>query len=438
MSNETVPQSTANDSNTQTRVETLTREELFELVWQKPMLRIAEQIGVSSSYMARICTELRVPRPQRGYWMKLEHGQSPIRPPLPPSQPGDATVWHRGGTWDFTEPLISIPELLGPTQVRKTKPIQKNIAHVLIEGAKVHFQKNRKSDDGLLRPTKKLLVDIVVSEQLLDNALTSANFLFQSLEARGHRVLLALHNTRARRAPVDEREVPVKDQHHQPVWSPYRPTLTYVDGVPIGLTLFEMTELVEVKYVNGNYIPLSSLSPEQLRRYKGYQYWNTTRNLPSGRLCLQAYSPHWQVSWLKQWRETKPGQFSSMVEKIVLELEDASPTITRQIVEAERIAAEQKRIWDQEREQYRIEAARARQAKARHDSRNDLLSAISAWDEAKRIHAYFDSVEMEANRLNDGERTILMRRIGEARDLIGKIDALAILKSWKSPTERIS
>jgi hypothetical protein len=31
----------------------ITREQLYELVWTKPMLRIAEGFGVSSSYMAR-------------------------------------------------------------------------------------------------------------------------------------------------------------------------------------------------------------------------------------------------------------------------------------------------------------------------------------------------------------------------------------------------
>ncbi len=42
-----------------------TREDLYDLVWSKPMTTVAEQYGVSGSYMARVCAVLRVPRPER-------------------------------------------------------------------------------------------------------------------------------------------------------------------------------------------------------------------------------------------------------------------------------------------------------------------------------------------------------------------------------------
>ena len=49
--------------------EPLTRAELYALVWSEPMLKVGARLGVSSSYMARICTLLKVPRPERGYWL---------------------------------------------------------------------------------------------------------------------------------------------------------------------------------------------------------------------------------------------------------------------------------------------------------------------------------------------------------------------------------
>ncbi len=66
----------------------LTREQLYDMVWREPMLKIGERLGVSSSYMARVCTELRVPRPPRGYWAKLKFGETPDSPALPYSRPG--------------------------------------------------------------------------------------------------------------------------------------------------------------------------------------------------------------------------------------------------------------------------------------------------------------------------------------------------------------
>jgi hypothetical protein len=67
----------------------ISREELYQLVWAEPMLQVAAQFGVSSSYMARVCTAMNVPRPERGYWAKLTFGQPIPRPGLPDAQPGD-------------------------------------------------------------------------------------------------------------------------------------------------------------------------------------------------------------------------------------------------------------------------------------------------------------------------------------------------------------
>ena len=45
----------------------ISRKALYEMVWSEPMLKVAARFGVSSSYMARVCTVLNVPRPERGY-----------------------------------------------------------------------------------------------------------------------------------------------------------------------------------------------------------------------------------------------------------------------------------------------------------------------------------------------------------------------------------
>ena len=65
----------------------VSREALYEMVWSEPMLRVAARFGVSSSYMARVCTLLNVPRPERGYWAKLAVGKAPKQPPLGSGKP---------------------------------------------------------------------------------------------------------------------------------------------------------------------------------------------------------------------------------------------------------------------------------------------------------------------------------------------------------------
>ena len=74
----------------------ISREELYELVWSAPMTKVGEKFKLSGSYMARVCSTLRVPRPERGYWVKLAVGKAPAKPALPDAQPGDQLGWSQG------------------------------------------------------------------------------------------------------------------------------------------------------------------------------------------------------------------------------------------------------------------------------------------------------------------------------------------------------
>ncbi len=62
----------------------VTREELYALVWAKPMIRLAEEFGVSTTTLAQICARLDVPCPPRGHWIKKEFGKKLVTFELPP------------------------------------------------------------------------------------------------------------------------------------------------------------------------------------------------------------------------------------------------------------------------------------------------------------------------------------------------------------------
>jgi hypothetical protein len=77
----------------------VSRDDLYWLVWSEPMTKIAERFEVSGSYLARICTLLNAPGPERGYWAKLAHGNAPPQPPLQAPDPGDRTGARRARVW---------------------------------------------------------------------------------------------------------------------------------------------------------------------------------------------------------------------------------------------------------------------------------------------------------------------------------------------------
>jgi hypothetical protein len=134
----------------------LSREELYALVWVEPMLKVAARFGVSSSYMARVCSQLQVPRPERGYWAKLEVGKAPATPALPQLHPGAPTIWIKGGQLDMgSSPLPVPPEALAKT-AKPARVVRQLGEHALIEGARAHFESGRLSYEGeYLKPAKE-------------------------------------------------------------------------------------------------------------------------------------------------------------------------------------------------------------------------------------------------------------------------------------------
>jgi len=51
---------------------TLTRQELYDLVWSKPMSSLAKEFGITDVGLAKRCRAVDVPIPYRGYWTRKE------------------------------------------------------------------------------------------------------------------------------------------------------------------------------------------------------------------------------------------------------------------------------------------------------------------------------------------------------------------------------
>lgn len=412
----------------------ITREELYALVWSQPMTKVAASYGVSSSFLARVCTRLNVPRPPRGYWAKLAVGKAPKRPALPDVRPGDELEWSRDG-----EPVRAPRALPKPPAARPARRVRPRADHSgdhgILVGARGHYDVARENDDGYLKPQKRLLVDLIVSKNALTRGLTTANALFWALEDRGHGVVIAPNTESFSRASVDPREKGGQGQYFPSLWSPFRPTVAYIGTVAIGLTIFELAESVEVRWVNGKYIPVSELPAPKRRRYTQVSTWTHQRDMPSGRLCLQAYSPYRGTEWNRQWRESKVGDLPKKFPAIARELEREAATIAELVEEARRKTELEHQRWEAMQEKWRQEQAERRWAKAIKDSREELTALIEVWAEAKRIDDFFKDAEQRLEGLNDEDRAGILERLKRAREFLGGVDALERFKLWKSPEE---
>lgn len=66
----------------------VSREELYTLVWQSSMSRLANEFGITGNGLAKTCDRMDVPYPPRGYWAKREAGKPVVTFKLPPRRDG--------------------------------------------------------------------------------------------------------------------------------------------------------------------------------------------------------------------------------------------------------------------------------------------------------------------------------------------------------------
>ncbi len=406
------------------------RAKLYEEIWSDPITKVSTRHGVSDSYLIRVLKNLNIPRPPRGYWATVATGNNPEKPPLPAAKQGDAITWSRDGQTEFEKYNP------GTRKAPRSKRTSRNATHRLVREAYEHFKNVRDSRSSYLKPYKKLTIDLIVSQGSLERGLSVASQLYFSLEDAGNRVRIAPNDQRIHRAEVDERENIKLHRHYSDLWSPYRSTVVYIKDTVIGITIFEISEEIEVGYLNGEYIRLDQHLLHTKSKNQSVFSWTSKKDIPSGRFCIQAYSTHPGTRWVKQWREVNAGEFSKGLKSVINGICDSVDEISQATNVAIQEAEERKRQWDIQLEKSRIEAEERRRAKNLKDSQDELYSIIEAWADTKLINEFFKDAQLHVNELPKNDRQTIESKLAEAKELLNTLDVLERFKVWKSPKER--
>ena len=181
---------------------------------------------------------------------------------------------------------------------------------------------------------------------------------------------------------------------------------------------------------------MSDYTPKRRGRHLADRCWTSTHDFPTGRLCLQAYSPYPLAKWTRQWRETEKRDLSTRIPAIIRELTKATVEIVRLVEEGERQAELERQRWATQMEKWEREEAERRAAKAIKESKEELLEIIEMWATAKRLDAFFDDAERRLDDRPEDEQVHTMEQLRCARKLIGSVDALERFQSWKAPEGR--
>lgn len=411
--------------------DTVTRESLYEQAWSTPMTKIAERYGVSSSYLARVFTNLNIPRPAVGYWAQVAVGKRKASPPLPEVQPGALISWSRNGAPEqISRSLPKAPSKNRDKSSSRVAVLPRR--HPLLVGIEEHFKKAHVTDEGYLRPSKRSMADLIVSSSGIGHAVDFANQLYLAFMGKGFAVSLSDPTTHMGRASVDHREQESKRYVHPALWRPQRPTVVYIGTVVFGLSIYEISEYVHVKRPDKKYVRVTEL-PVTKRRSDYGDGWMASADMPTGRLCLQVYSPYYGVDWIQRWTETKPGDLVSKIPSIVKSLKAEAPILAGK-VEVERVRSEQERDRHElQMEEWRRKEVEKRRLKGIQDSRDQLETVIQTWAKVNSIRSFFDDIAVSADRLGPEQRQSVLDRLEKAKDLIGDLDALKHFEGWDPP-----
>ena len=175
----------------------LTREDLYQMVWDRPTVQVAAELGFSDVMIGKICKRMDVPKPPLGYWRKKETGKNVKRSPLPKATDRTVDSVFLNRTVNATEDVIPreilnliAKEDLPENQVRIHSSLEN--AHPLVQRAQLYFEEvDRFQNDAIELPPGEGYLDISVSASLVNRALRIADGLIKALEDRGYEVVVS-------------------------------------------------------------------------------------------------------------------------------------------------------------------------------------------------------------------------------------------------------
>ncbi|WP_187269604.1 hypothetical protein [Flagellimonas hymeniacidonis] len=270
----------------------LSRKEVYDLIWSTPITIIIKQYFLSISDIKKICKKYNIPLPERGYWSKIRFGKSVDKVELP-----DKMSWDKEIQFVNVLNNSAINQLSRKIEIENTSllVVPKSLRHPdsLISTTALHWQ-NLKQRDYSLREKS---LSIRVSENCRSRSLRFVNALIKLLKVRGHTIETDRFGTYAK-----------------------------VFDIKIKFYLREVDKRIPAKTIYG-----------------------TSDYVPTGVLALKTN----EYSKTKEWRDSKQNPIETKLSKIVARLEsDALKEIEwRKEVEAERIIREKERELREKQEQ---------------------------------------------------------------------------------------
>jgi len=357
---------------------TLSRRDLYELAWSKPIVELAKDFGLSDVALAKRCRKLGIPIPGRGYWARVAAGQTPRQPPLknreekwpdqstltfdPPREPPEQQEGRPAGTVEeiaLREQISVLQPLSGPDHHPASPPV-KRTALLLKRPWRSGLTWNRGEKTGPV-------VRIDASGLVIDRALRLADTFLVGASMLGWTF----------QTPPEPDSSKSRYRHeHMP--QPSGPTYGHllVQGEALAFRIDERRRQVD-----------HVLTEDEKERKRRNQFVYPPRYdfIPTGELRLHLMHPGWNHS-VRTWKDSAKRRLEDQINSILLGfLDDAQAT--------KESRAEQRRaeIESRRREQLRLEQSRRRETNAKLIRQLEMQAG--AWMRARLLRSYLRALK---------------------------------------------
>ena len=346
---------------------TLTRQQLYELVWTTPMRTLAKRFQISDVGLKKVCTRHRIPVPARGHWQKLHAGKESRRIPLPAMKNPPTISLMARPTAETTnaepsppDPAVEIEKTFPPVEVVETlaRP------HAVTVAMRQELKRQQPDDYGAIHCVGPDVLSARIHPGSIDRLIGIADALLKGFVRRGFELRSGKRGARIAgglQVIVDEEvfAISIEERMRRETHKP--------------------TEEEASRRRRGLYLHM-----------KSYDY------APTGELSLKI-EPCFGSGLQSTWRDTRHQRIEGRLCEVMVSLRRHAA-----LRKAERERA-QRRTERFEREQQRRADLRAR-VEAERSALAGLERDADAWHRAERIRAFVSAVEKEPRSLDDPEQ----------------------------------
>jgi hypothetical protein len=360
----------------------MTRQDLYALVWERPVIHVSKRFGISDVALRKTCKKHDIPLPPLGYWAKLAHGKNVVQTPLPalkhgifdrvylvekpiPDQPPEVTAAMASAREreNSLDAKIHVPD---------SRPEK---LHYTALAAERTLKKAKPDHEGFIQSSGPGLVTVRIGPPSIQRTVILLDTFLKALMVRGFAVA------------DDEKGVAITVDG-EVFWISISETRDRRAHEP---TAQELKRQAERESFDARYPGIYQAKPTS-KTYRSWDYF------PSGRLAFELnaeWRESYQSSPIGYWRDRPTKKAEEYLNDAIVALVSAAASIRHKRA----VAAEAERRRAEAAEQRRRDEAKTQRAKKRRDY---LMEKAGDYTELVRLATFLSYLDSEGEGNNTG------------------------------------